>query len=416
MTATVPADFHRLVGQVIAGRLRVLDVVHTGPRGVIYEAEPPGVGKIRRALKLLTLPEALEPVGLRRLRALLDLKRGLQHPHLETTYEVGVLGDQTPYVLTEWHPSPPLSAVLEQRNWLPMNLTLQIVSAIADALDALHSRGLVHGDLRPGHVLCDLGEAAADCVVVSDAVVAAALNAPPSGGATGAIGYLAPERARGRPPSPVADIYALGVLTYRMLSGVLPYRPNDVQAVTAGPDPIRRVRWLHVHGDPPPPPLSRPKSSLDRAVNDLVRWAMARSPSRRIPDGGAFRYMLNALIDAPESWRLQTASQLELIDSEPTDSSAQGTTAAEDRWASDPWMDAGQLEAETDADADLGWPPSQPPLASDDTTLAVSERGLSSSTRETTGTERITARMARQPLWVWSGAGLLVGGLLALLT
>ncbi|MCB9523233.1 MAG: serine/threonine protein kinase [Myxococcales bacterium] len=301
-----PLTSDGLVGQILAGRMRVLDRVHAGPRSRIYEVEPPGVGEVRRALKVLCAPEAREPEVYERLQTLADVDRGIDHPHLERVFTCGRLSDDTPYLACEWLPLPSLASVLKVEGGVDRARALQIIEAVAAALGALHARGLVHGDVRPEHVLVAPGVGGFERVVLVDAGVDAALDTPPSRSLTGALAYRAPERLDGATASAAADLYALGVMSWQLITGRLPFRPDDLRAAGVAADPAERLRWLH-HNALPLRPSVAGGALLPPAVEAVIGRAMAKDPRQRPSDADRFLDALDAAraglsADDGEAW------------------------------------------------------------------------------------------------------------------
>ena len=213
-------DPYSLVGEVVAGRFRVLSVRHVGPRGLVYEVEPPGVGQMRRALKIRTLPEAREPDIAERMRNVVRRFRDIDHPHAERVFDLGTLPDDAPFVVAEWLPYATLEARLSHRRPLPTETAIALLLRVCRAVAAFHAKGLTHGDIRPSHILIDLrGDEPADLILVKliDGVLPSIIDAAPAGGAFGQVAYLAPECLAGALRSPSSDVYALGVMAYRLL-------------------------------------------------------------------------------------------------------------------------------------------------------------------------------------------------------
>jgi serine/threonine-protein kinase len=305
--ATPVHDLHGLVGRVVDGRFRVLGLHFAGPRGVVYEVEPPSVGYTRRALKVITLPDGRDPSARERLRGFVETARVVDHPCVARVWDFGVLPDEAPYVLAEWCPLSSLADVLELcdgDDWLPREVALALLARVADGVAALHARGLCHGDLRPAHILTDADDEGVRVVKVIDAGLMAAMDAPPSGGAAGSVAFMAPERFTGQPPTPAADVYALGVLGYLLLAGRLPYTPEDPRAIVAGPDPVDRVRWLHLNASPLRPSRITPDCPPPPAVEAVLGRALSKSPGRRHPSAAAFAAALEVALRAPrdEPW------------------------------------------------------------------------------------------------------------------
>ena len=288
----------RLIGEVVAGRFRILSRHHAGARSRIYEVEPPSVGHARRALKVLCAPEAREPAVFDRLSTLAEVARGLHHPHVEEIHGSGRMPDDTPYVLSEWLPLPTLTTWLEAERSIDPVRTLQIIRAVASGLGALHGRGLVHGDVRPEHILVEPGIGRFERVVLIDAGLDVALDTPPARNLTGTLAHRAPERLRGGSATPAADLYSLGVLAWRLLAGRLPFTADDLRAANAGADPALRLRWLHQNVRPRRP-SELPGVEADARIEAIVGRALAKRPSSRPRDGDAFLDLLDDALAVP---------------------------------------------------------------------------------------------------------------------
>jgi serine/threonine-protein kinase len=237
-----------------------------------------------------------------RLRTVIRALRDADHPNLERVYDVALLPDESPFVVAEWLPQVTLDRVLGGRRRLPTETTLEIFLRIARGCAALHERGVVHGDVRPNHVLVEMaGEEPQDVrvVKVTDAGVPGVLNMGPMGGATGQVAYMAPECLTGQARSPASDVYALGVLAYRMLTQMLPYRPEDPRASEQDRDPVSRVRWLHLHASPVRPSKLVSAADFTPEVEAVIGRAMAKSLGERFVDAGALVNALEAALEAP---------------------------------------------------------------------------------------------------------------------
>lgn len=275
------------MGQVVARRFRVLSLRHAGPRSTVYEVEPPGVGRCRRALKVLGLPEAREPEAIERLHGHVDRVRALEHPHLERTYELGTLTDGTPYLVTEWLPLDSLDDAIAHGGRPPPARAVQVVASVAEGLAALHAQGVVHGDVRPEHVLVSPARDGYARVVLVDAGISARLEARVSRTLHGPLAYLSPQRGRGGRATAPDDVYALGVLAYQLLTGHAPFAANDERAKGVSHDPVERVRWLHEHALPIRPRDRVSKPEFGQQVEAVIGRALAKDPAHRYVDGAA---------------------------------------------------------------------------------------------------------------------------------
>ena len=376
-------DPYALVGEVVAGRFRVLGLRHTGPRGLVYEVEPPGVGHMRRALKVLTLPEAREPDVPERLRTIVRGLREVDGTYVERTYDVGILPDDTPFVVTEWLPLPTLETRMVTTTRLSGPTAFALLTRIVQAVAALHARGVTHGDLRPAHVLVEMLGDKPDSIAtlkVVDAGIPAVVNGAPSGGPRGAVAYLAPECIAGHGRSPASDVYALGVIAYRLLTHLLPYRPDDPRAAGQDPDPSARVRWLHQNASPVRPSRLIEWADFSPALEAVVGRAMAKSVAERHPNAQALLDALEEALAAPRAPAVQVApaSNVAAV-SELSRAEVAATQSA-------PRPDARHVT--TASNVPLPASTSEPRRAPERTT----------------------------PMWAWALGGLLVGAALALVT
>lgn len=327
---TPPIDRHGLVGSVVSRRFRVLDLCHGGPHGSVYEVEPPGVGRARRALKTLDLPEARFPGAVERLRHYVEATRDLDHPNLERLYGVEALPDGTPFILSEWVALASLDDHLSHHGSLPLARALDVLRGIAAGLAALHTRGVPHGDLRPAHVLVAPSRFGFDRVLLIDAAVAPSLDPRPGPALDDGLIFRAPERIAGRPPSPAADVYALGVLGWTLLTGRAPFLPDDVRCAQLGPDPAARVRWLHLHAAPVRPAQVIERPLFGPALEAVIGRAMAKRPTERFPDARAFLEAFEealAPMDAADLLEACDSLVLELFDQTPAPPAALDATA-----------------------------------------------------------------------------------------
>ncbi len=192
--------------------------------------------------------------------------RGLEHPDLCAPREVGQ-EDGTLFFTSEWLSGGSLETRLGRA--LSRDDINLILRSAASALAFLHERGFTHGDLRPRQLLFD----GAGALKITDAGIAEAFAA--SGMALAdvqpdAAWYLAPERTQGAALAPPADIYALGVILYRMLAGRVPFD---------GPSPLS-IALRHRSDTPLPPSHFNPRCPTD--LEALALALLEKDPARRM--------------------------------------------------------------------------------------------------------------------------------------
>lgn len=181
------------------------------------------------ALKVLRPERAVDPVEAARFVREARLLMDLHHPHLVQGQRVAKEGD-TVFFAMERVPGRELLDVLRERGRLDEATALQIVVDVAQALAALHQRGLVHRDVKPGNILWS-EQRGAVLIDLGFAVV----GADAGGGDTtaGTVHYIAPEQASGDALDVRADIYALGATLYHLTTGSLPFEGRTSEEVLA---------------------------------------------------------------------------------------------------------------------------------------------------------------------------------------
>jgi serine/threonine-protein kinase len=238
--------------------------------GVVYLAEDERLGR-HVALKFL-LPSVRGTLGDAKAQLLAESRSAalLNHPAIVILHDVFEVHDDLVAVM-EYVEGRPLSALIAGEP-LPVGFALRLIGQLADGLAYAHGRGVIHCDLKPANIhvlpngspkILDFGLAR----VLASTAAGARENVRPL---FGTPGYLAPERLLGREPTAAADVYALGVIFYELLTGLPPFRLDDegqlfLDTVTAAPLP--------------PSTLA---NGIPAAVDDLALRCLAKSPRERL--------------------------------------------------------------------------------------------------------------------------------------
>ena len=268
------------------GPYRVVSQIGSGGMAVVYGAVHEATGSVV-ALKVLPASWGEAPFLRERLRREAEILRTLQHPSVVGLLEVGEVAERLgggTFIAMEWLPDA-LDRVLHARFPEPLELTqaLRIGGAVAEALAAVHAAGLVHRDVKPSNillrangepVLSDFGVAA----VVEDVLSERRLTPPNV--LTGTADYLAPEVISGDAADGRADVYALGIVLYEMLTGFVPF---------AGRDPTQMLR---AHCEEPIPALP---NTVPLPVREVVERALYEDPHERYATAGDFARALKDL-------------------------------------------------------------------------------------------------------------------------
>jgi ABC-type branched-subunit amino acid transport system substrate-binding protein len=246
-------------GMTFAG-YRVEALVGRGGMGVVYRAIDLSLER-PVALKLIA-PELAENERFR-ARFLREprLAASLDHPNVIPIYEAGEHNGQL-YLAMRFVDGTDLRSVLDAEGRLSPERTIGLLAQVADALDAAHSRALVHRDVKPANVLLDETEH----VYLTDFGITKQMGgaSTDTGRVVGTLDYLAPEQIRGEDVDGRTDVYALGCVLYECLSGTAPFR-RETEA---------EIMWAHMQETPAPLP------SL-RAVDPVVAKGLAKDREDR---------------------------------------------------------------------------------------------------------------------------------------
>jgi serine/threonine-protein kinase len=263
------------VGTDLAG-YRIEDLVARGGMSVVYIAEDL---RLKRKVALKVIAPALAQDAEFRRRFLLEseLAASLDHPNIVPVYEAGEL-DEVLFIAMRYVDGGDLTERLVAGGMEPRT-ALDLLAQVAEALDAAHARGLVHGDVKPSNVLVapGAGHGGSDHIYLADFGLTKRLaerdGLAVDGSLMGTIDYVAPERIEGGDTDGRADVYSLGCVLYQCLTGEPPF----VVGTDLG------VLLAHLEADPPSPTELRPE--LPAAIDRVIATALAKSPADRYPSG-----------------------------------------------------------------------------------------------------------------------------------
>ncbi|MEW1587714.1 protein kinase [Micromonospora vinacea] len=263
--------------QLLAGRYRLLERLGSGGMSAVHRAYDEVLER-DVAVKVLV---ASDVNARQRIRGEAKAAARLSHPHVTGVYDYGesaVDGVEVPFVVMELLGGHTLEHRLVVGP-MPPRAGLRVCAEVASALAAAHEQGLVHRDIKPGNVMLTPTGAK-----VLDFGIAAAAGAPEidfEGRLLGTPAYLAPERLQAGEVLPASDVYALGLLLYRVLTGRLPW-PAEAQT---------GMLRAHTHVEPHPLPEI---DGVPPEVHRLYRWCLAGDPADRPPAADAARILLAA--------------------------------------------------------------------------------------------------------------------------
>src|SRR5215470_8117048 len=217
-----------MLGKVVAGRYRLEARLGEGGMGVVYRARHVLIERVV-ALKLIR-PDLRGETHLRAwmLREARAANR-VDHAHIIDIHDIGETEEGELYLVMEYLVGIALSSELA-RGPMPLARSVDILEQMCAALARAHDLGVVHRDLKSDNILLSTRGGRKDFVKILDFGLAHLAMDPrlaPKGAVFGTPEYMSPEQARGEEATPQADLYALGVLFFEMLTGQLPFRSND---------------------------------------------------------------------------------------------------------------------------------------------------------------------------------------------
>jgi serine/threonine protein kinase len=254
------------VGSVFAGH-RIDGIAGRGGMGVVYRATDLTLDR-QVALKLITPGVAGDPEFRTRFERECRVAASLEHPHVVPIYHAGEEGERL-FVTMRFVDGTDLRVLLAEEGRLDPRRAVALVAQVAGALDAAHERGLVHRDVKPGNILIGRDEQAylTDFGVTKQRAAGAELTR--TGMAVGTADFMAPEQARGGDVDGRADVYSLGCVLFRALTGEVVFdRDSDLDKL-----------WAHVHE--PPPALREVRPELPQPLEAAVARALAKDPAER---------------------------------------------------------------------------------------------------------------------------------------
>jgi len=254
------------------GNCRILEQVGQGGMGTVYRAYQLALGRYV-AVKVISPAVIADPNALARFRREAQTIAGFRHPNILTVYDFGEQ-DGMAFLIAELA----TGGTLKGRLGLPIHIaeSVALLRPIGSALDYAHARGVVHRDVKPANVLVhDDGT-----LVLSDFGLAHLVEGDHSqltatGLLVGTPAYMAPEQGLGSHVGPAADLYALGVIAYEMLTGSVPF---------SGPTPIS-VMLAHVQAHLPPARERNPE--LPASIEMVLQRALAKQPADRFATASA---------------------------------------------------------------------------------------------------------------------------------
>ena len=292
-------------GALIADRYRVLGKLGQGGMGQVYLAEHVRMGR-KSALKIMNPGMAHDPENVQRFNREAANASRITHPNVAAVYDFGETAEGLLFLAMEYVEGEPLSAIIEECGALGLWRSAAIAEQVAEALRVAHRLGIVHRDLKPDNIMVTKDLDGKDLVKVVDFGIAKAMHNQAQhvtrpGLSIGTPEFMSPEQLASDNIDSRSDIYSLGVITFAMLTGQLPF-----PAVTTRETLVKRLVE-------PPARLkdARPDIAWPSGLQGVMDKVLATVTAERYQDAGDFARELVAALDTPLLPASQTGAPIQ---------------------------------------------------------------------------------------------------------
>jgi len=277
-------DYSKLDGETLDARYVVTRKVGEGGMSFVYLADDLLL-KRPVAINILSPSLSQDRTAMARLRREAELGGKLEHPNVCHIIRLGETLNGLVYVVMPYVEGELLCDVTHRLQQLPLALTVHYVTDIAAGLQVAHDLGIVHRDLKPENIMISKSPEGGDRAIVMDfglakerQMSAEIKKLTATGIVLGTPEFMSPEQLRGKPLDPRTDVYSLGLMTFEMLTGKLPFAGRTQQDIM-----IARLR-----SEPTPIRAARPDLDFPAAVEKVLLKSMQREPADRYQSAPEF--------------------------------------------------------------------------------------------------------------------------------
>ncbi len=280
------ADADEYVGQLVAKKYRVEQMIGEGGMGKVYRAHQTMLDK-PVVLKVLRKTLLGDERTVRRFEREARAASRLNHPNSISILDFGHLDDGALFIAMEYVQGKDLHQILSREWPLPEARIVRIVGQVLSALADAHGAGVIHRDLKPENIMVEQRRNEPDFVKVLDFGIAkiqdqAGDEGPAltrAGFVCGTPEYMSPEQARGAQLDHRSDLYAVGVILYQLTTGLLPFESDSAVGFAT----------KHLTEEPPPPSRRRPEAKISAGMERLILRALSKDPNDRPQNAETFR-------------------------------------------------------------------------------------------------------------------------------
>jgi serine/threonine-protein kinase len=366
------------IGKTLAKKYRVEALIGEGGMGKVYKARQLALEKAV-VLKVLRQSLLSDERTVARFQREAKAASRLNHPNSIGILDFGQAEDGALFIAMEFIPGQDLHQILSREWPLPESRVVRIVSQVLSALSDAHGAGVIHRDLKPENIMVEQRRNEPDFVKVLDFGIAKITDTNGDDGPAltragfvcGTPEYMSPEQARGSQLDHRSDLYAVGVILYQLMTGVLPFESDSAVGFAT----------KHLTEEPLPPSKRRPEARISPAMEKLILRALSKDPNDRPSNAEAFKSELLA-VDR-ERRRFEASSRRQPVSQPPMPSTpvlaplprrATGGSALSTQPGTDPGWGSNEPTIEATVRAvpgDLKTAQSQLPITSDQTEAVV---------------------------------------------
>ncbi len=290
---TIVAAPDELIGKTVATKYLVEQMIGEGGMGKVYKAIQIALDK-PVVLKVLRQALLSDERTVKRFQREAKAASRLNHPNSISVLDFGQAADGAMYIAMEYVQGKDLHHILSREWPLPEARVIRLMSQVLSALADAHSAGVIHRDLKPENIMVEQRRGEADFVKVLDFGIAKIVDGSidedgpaltRAGFVCGTPEYMSPEQARGAQLDHRSDLYAVGVIIYQLMCGMLPFDSDSAVGFAT----------KHLTEIPLPPTKRRPEARVSVAMERLIMKALAKNPDDRPQTAEQFRAELLAI-------------------------------------------------------------------------------------------------------------------------
>jgi len=264
-TVVTPGD-ELARGTVFAGRYEIIEELGAGGMGKVYRAHDTKLNE-EVALKLIKPEIAADKKTVERFHNEIKIARRISHKNVCRTHDLHEEG-KTLFLTMEYVRGEDLKSLLHRTKTLPIGTALSVARQVAEGLGEAHKLGITHRDLKPGNIMIDKdGQAKIMDFGIARSLQGGGITA--EGGIIGTPEYMSPEQVEGKPADPRADIYALGIILFEMVTGRVPFEGETAFSIA------------NKHKSEPPPVPKKLAPQIPEGLSRLILRCLEKDKAKR---------------------------------------------------------------------------------------------------------------------------------------